>query len=93
MSCRLSRLDGCYVLGALSTTEHSEFERHLLHCVECSSSVNEIAGLPALLALVRVADAGRQADDPPRTLLPGLVRRVRRFTRRRAAPIATLADA
>ncbi len=93
MSCRLSHLDGCYVLGALSPTEHSEFERHLLQCAECSRAVDEIAGLPALLALVPAEDADRQGGDPPRTLLPGLVRRVRRSTRRRAAAVATVAAA
>lgn len=91
MSCRLSHLDGSYVLGALSPQEHGEFERHLHHCAECSRSVDEMASLPALLALVPAGDADRQAGDPPRTLLPGLVRQVRRSARRRAAAVATVA--
>lgn len=43
---------GAYVLGALDPAARLEFERHLRGCAECSRSVTELAGLPALLATV-----------------------------------------
>jgi hypothetical protein len=86
MTCRYAHHDGSYVLGALSSAERQEFEQHLAGCPECAQSVRELAGLPGLLARV---DAGvlvtPPAEEPvPDTLLPRLVREVRRTQRRRA---------
>lgn len=95
MSCPFTHLDGSYVLGALSPAERQEFEEHLAHCGECSASVRQLAGLPGLLARV---DADTLTvpvvDEPvPDTLLPSLVREVRRSRRRRAYVTAGLAAA
>ncbi|MGI8879240.1 MAG: anti-sigma factor family protein [Jatrophihabitans sp.] len=60
--CPMAELDGAYVLGALSPTERSSYEKHLTTCAECRESVQDIAGLPGLLA--RVA-AAMVAEPPP----------------------------
>jgi anti-sigma factor RsiW len=81
-------LDAAYVLGALSSDERREYEVHLVGCGECAAGMRDLAGLPGLLATVPRAVAESDAPDagaetPPETLLPALVRRVRRETRRR----------
>jgi hypothetical protein len=85
MSCEFAHDDGAYVLGALSPAERQAFENHLTQCDDCARSVRELAGLPGLLARVDP----RVVEDPPidvpvpPTLLPSLVREVRRGRRRR----------
>jgi hypothetical protein len=78
--------DGAYVLGALSPEERVAFERHLPGCPECAQSVRELAGLPGLLARVpvEILDPETLPMPVPDTLLPALVREVRRSHRRRA---------
>jgi hypothetical protein len=102
MSCRYAHLDGAYVLGALSPAERQEFEQHLADCPACAQAVQELAGLPGLLARVDAdvlddaPDAGDAADveEPaPDTLLPSLVREVRHHRRRRTVVTAMLAAA
>lgn len=95
MSCRMSHLDGSYVLGALSPAERQEFEQHLRGCDECSRSVRELAGLPGLLARVEadVVAAPAALVPVPDTLLPALVREVRRSRRRRTLLTVGLAAA
>lgn len=44
--------DASYVLGALSSTERREYESHLNGCERCRSSVADLSGVPALLALL-----------------------------------------
>jgi hypothetical protein len=84
-SCGHEHEDGAYVLGALSPEERVAFERHLPGCPECAQSVRELAGLPGLLARVpvEVVDPQEQPPPVPETLLPALVREVRRTHRRR----------
>ncbi len=85
MSCEFSHDDGAYVLGALSQTERSEYQRHLSGCAECAHAVQQLAGLPGLLARVS-ADVleSPPVDEPvPDTLLPALVRQARRAQHRR----------
>jgi hypothetical protein len=41
--------DAAYVLGALSTDDRREFERHLTNCVACTNAVAELAGVPGFL--------------------------------------------
>lgn len=85
MSCELARLDGAYVLGALAPDERLAFERHLGGCASCSASVRDLAGLPGLLAQVKAEDveADPVTEPLPPTLLPALVREVRREQHRR----------
>ena len=77
--------DGAYVLGALSPEDRVAFERHLPGCADCARSVRELAGLPGLLARVpvEIVDPSEPPQPVPDTLLPALVRRVRRTQRRR----------
>ncbi len=85
MSCPLAHSDGSYVLGALSPGERRAFEEHLGGCPECARAVQQLAGLPGLLARVdpRTLE-DPPADEPvPATLLPALVAQVRRSSRRR----------
>ena len=85
-TCEYSHLDGSYVLGALSPAERQEFERHLETCTTCAAAVRQLAGLPGLLARVDadVLVAPPAQEAPPDTLLPALVREVRRSGRRRS---------
>ena len=84
MSCVYADRDGSYVLGALSPAERRDFEQHLAGCAECARSVRELAGLPGLLARVDPAVLEQpSADEPvPATVLPALLRAVRRSRRR-----------
>jgi hypothetical protein len=84
-NCELSHLDGAYVLGALSPEERLEFERHLARCPACARAVQQLAGLPGLLSQVsaEVLESAPVDEPVPDTLLPALVREVRRGRRRR----------
>ena len=84
-TCGHDHEDGAYVLGALSPEDRVAFERHLPGCPECAQSVRELAGLPGLLARVpvEILDPEKLPMPVPETLLPALVRRVRRSQRRR----------
>lgn len=81
-----------YVLGALPAGERTAFEAHLATCSDCSRTVGELAGLPGLLARV----SPEELTDPvpvPDTLVPRLVREVRRSSRRRLLRTGGLAAA
>lgn len=81
-----------YVLGALPALERSAFETHLEACPDCRGTVAELAGLPGLLARVSPDDLA----DPlpvPDTLVPRLVREVRRSSRRRRLVVGVLGAA
>lgn len=81
-----------YVLGALAPDERAAFEEHLADCPACRAGVHELAGIPGLLARVSPADL---ADPPPApdTLLPRLLRSVRRRDRRRRLTMGLAAAA
>lgn len=95
MTCRYTHLDGAYLLGALAPGERQEFEQHLRHCAECTRAVGELAGLPGLLARVAPEDLGSTTPDGPvpESLLPALVREVRRSQQRRGVLTAVLGAA
>jgi hypothetical protein len=94
MTCQYAHLDGAYLLGSLAPGERQEFEQHMRRCAECTRAVGELAGLPGLLARVAPEDLGTLPDGPvPETLLPALVREVRRSQQRRGALIAVLSAA
>ena len=94
-SCAHAHLDAAYVLGALSGEERLEFERHLPGCRSCSRAVQQLAGLPGLLAQVSpdVLEADRVEEPVPDTLLPALVQEVRRTQHRRRWTVALAAAA
>ena len=66
--------DGAYVLGALSPAERDTFEEHLVTCSACRARVDEIIGLPAVLADLGAADFQAELEPVPETLLPRLLR-------------------
>jgi Putative zinc-finger len=94
-TCQFEHDDGAYVLGALSPEDRVAFERHLTTCAECAQSVRQLAGLPGLLARVpvEILDPKQPPVPVPETLLPALVRRVRRSQRRRVWVTSGLAAA
>jgi hypothetical protein len=93
-ACELAHLDGSYVLGAVSPEERLDFERHLPGCPACARAVQQLAGLPGLLAQVSadVLESRRVEEPVPDTLLPALVREVR-VSRERRRWVAALAAA
>ncbi|MFF0832972.1 MULTISPECIES: anti-sigma factor family protein [unclassified Streptomyces] len=66
---------GGYVLGALSPAEMEGVRAHLAECSECRAEHAELAGLPALLATVSVAEAEPAAAPAGEELADRLVRR------------------
>ncbi|MGE5132017.1 MAG: anti-sigma factor family protein [Gemmatimonadota bacterium] len=104
--CRQIRQSlGVYVLGAIEPAERAQVDAHLAGCPDCREELADLAGLPALLHRVPVAEARLLADDgqrlqapPPDELLHSLldrvagVRRARRWrTLVAAAAVAVLA--
>lgn len=101
MTASLDHADDCgsaaaYVLGALPGAERRRFEDHLAGCATCRDTVAGLAGMPGLLARVSPDDltgTGPSSPVPP-TLLPRLLREVRRGTRvRRLVGIGVAAAA
>ena len=81
-----------YVLGALSASERSAFESHLAGCEDCRQAVADLAGIPGLLSRVSPDDLADPVPVPD-TLVPGLLRAVRRSGRRRRLAVGALAAA
>jgi len=77
--------DAAYVLGALSDDDRHAFEAHLTGCDACSAAVASLRSLPGLLATVPSSqlDPSLVDEPPPDTLLPRLLREVRRGRLRR----------
>jgi anti-sigma factor RsiW len=102
-TCReIRQLLGVYVVGAIDPAERGEVDAHLADCRDCREEVGGLAGLPALLGRVPVADVERMGADgalpdlsePPAELLNGLLRRVAsRRRHRKWRSILTLAAA
>ncbi|MEV7805142.1 zf-HC2 domain-containing protein [Microbispora sp. NPDC088329] len=73
MTCEEVRISlGAHVLGALDAVETAEVEAHLETCAACRKELDELSGLPPLLALVSAEDIERAAA-PPRAVLDGVV--------------------
>jgi anti-sigma factor RsiW len=75
--------DASYVLGSLTPSERSAYEKHLTTCLGCQASVAELAGLPGLLAPISAADVDSDPPPVPELLLPNLLAAVVRERRRR----------
>jgi anti-sigma factor RsiW len=98
---------GVYVLGAIDPAERAQVDEHLATCLECREELASLAGLPAMLRKVPVAEAERLAAAeqdpqlagvPSEEMLPSLISRtanVRRIHRWRtlaaAAAVAIVA--
>lgn len=75
---------GVYVVGAIDPAERALLDEHLAECQSCRDELAGLAGLPAMLSRVPVADVERlsrpvrQADTarPPDELLNSLLRKV-----------------
>jgi anti-sigma factor RsiW len=92
---------GVYVIGAIEPAERSIVDAHLSHCLDCREELAGLAGLPALLGRVPLADAERLAlgdeelEEAPAELLDALLEQVsaRRRARRRRGITAAAAAA
>jgi hypothetical protein len=84
--------DAAYVLGALSPEERVAFETHLKTCAECTARVREIQDVPDLLAGIAATDIIEPLEQPPDTLLPGLIRRANVQRRRQRWLVGGLAS-
>jgi anti-sigma factor RsiW len=86
MSDQFATYDAAYLLGALTPADRSAYEAHLADCETCRRAVNQLAGMPGLLAAVGL-DQARAAGEPgpevPETLLPRLMAEVQRTRFRR----------
>jgi predicted anti-sigma-YlaC factor YlaD len=103
-ACReVRQLLGVYVMGAIDQSDRAIVDSHLAQCRDCREELSGLAGLPALLGRVQLADAERlteggygapDLDMPSPELLNGLLERVaaRRRSRRWRAAV-TLAAA
>ena len=64
-ACREIRpLLGVYVVGAIDPAERSTVDEHLAECQACRDELAGLAGLPAMLSRVPVADVERLSETP-----------------------------
>ena len=81
--------DAAYVLGSLDAEERRHYEAHLSTCARCREAVAELAGMPALLALLgpdevaALDEASPKFPQPPPELLDSLLARISWRGRRR----------
>jgi anti-sigma factor RsiW len=86
LACQDVRLAlGVYVVGAIDPAERAIVDIHLSHCPECREELAGLAGLPALLGRVPLADAERltmadaevrDLEEPPEEMLGSLLDQV-----------------
>jgi anti-sigma factor RsiW len=89
---------GVYLLGAIEPAQRALVNRHLAACPDCRAELAGLAGLPALLRSVPVAETLQLSEDdaalmpgPSLTVLVGRVSRIRRRRWRRTAAAALIA--
>lgn len=83
MTCPFREWDVAYVLGSLSRGDRQVYERHLAVCQPCEHEVGRLAGTAGLLSHVPAewaVESLTTAPAVPATVLPRLVRTVRRRT-------------
>jgi anti-sigma factor RsiW len=68
---------GVYLLGALDPTERQEVEGHLATCTVCRAELDELAGLPTLLATITLEDLQPEPVTPSDELFDRVAARVR----------------
>lgn len=88
MGDRFATWDAAYVLGSLSSAERREYEAHLETCDRCRAAVADLSGMPALLAMLDLADVeALDAHPEPPPLRPEVRQQVLdkvRWRRRRS---------
>lgn len=90
---------GVYVVGAIEPAERATVDAHLPQCLDCREELAGLAGLPALLGRVPLADAERIAlgdevpDEPSAALLDSLLSQVSARRRARRWRMVTAAAA
>jgi len=92
---------GAYVLGALAPADRSMLEQHLMSCGRCREDLAALAGLPALLGRVPLAEAALLCGEPAadkgmgagalEQSLTSMLARVARVRRRRSRLTAAAA--
>jgi Putative zinc-finger len=67
---------GVYLLGAIDPAGRAAVDRHLAQCAECRHELAGMAGLPAMLGRVPVAEVSRPGEPgpPAAAVTPGLSR-------------------
>ncbi|HME76440.1 MAG TPA: zf-HC2 domain-containing protein [Mycobacterium sp.] len=91
--------DAAYVLGSLDAEERRQYEAHLSTCAPCREAVAQLAGMPALLALLdpdevaSLDEASPELPQPPAELLDSLLAKVSWRDRRRRRLLWTMAAA
>lgn len=91
--------DAAYVLGSLGAEERRQYEAHLRSCATCREAIAELAGMPALLALLDQDEVAALDEDspelppPPPELLDSLLAKVSWRDRRRRRLSWTIAAA
>lgn len=67
MNCSTVRISvGAYLLGGLEPNERALVDQHFSRCASCSAELVELAGLPALLGRLTLADVtGQRPAAPP----------------------------
>lgn len=91
--------DAAYVLGSLDAEERRQYEAHLSTCAECREAVAELAGMPALLAMLdpdevaALDEASPEFPPLPPALLDSLLAKVSWRDRRRRRLSWTMAGA
>jgi anti-sigma factor RsiW len=104
LACQDVRLAlGVYVVGAIDPAERAIVDIHLSHCPECREELAGLAGLPALLGRVPLADAERltmadaevrDLEEPPVEMLGSLLDQVAaRRRKKRLRGVLSLAAA
>jgi anti-sigma factor RsiW len=80
-----SENDAAYVMGALTDEDRRAFEAHLVGCPDCTRSVAELSGMPAMLdkvSLARLVEPEATPEPPPDLLLPRLIAATRKQRRK-----------
>ncbi len=91
-NCRIVRqLLGVYVVGAIEPADRALVDEHVSQCQACRDELAGLAGLPAMLGRIPLAEAEQIAaagasfaeiEEPPAEMLNALLRRV--WLKRRA---------
>jgi hypothetical protein len=84
---------GAYVLGTLDPVERAEVDAHVSQCAACREELAELAGMPGLLARVRLEDLLEPLPPVPRASLARLIERLRNARRARRRRMGVAASA